>query len=156
MKKLLLILLTTALLYIGLAGCANPWENAAQNSLDGQVETSDNMTTSQTSEDGPAEIGAGKWPDYEMAQNIPEFKKAQVVSAVQANNIVMITLDKIDAGAFDTYFQEIKAVFTQDAVESTINGVLTFVGTNADNIGVSIYYAPEEGEAVINVGPNAQ
>lgn len=89
-------------------------------------------------------VGKDEWPDYELAKKVPEFTKGTVATAALADDTVTIFLKQVKAGDFDDYLNEIKKTYSNDVYEDRNDAMVTYGGSDGDQISVAINYIRQE------------
>jgi hypothetical protein len=112
----------------------------------------DGETVTIKGEDGQeVSFGGGQWPDTELAKKIPEFKKGTIVTSATEDNSIMVFMEKVEAGDFDDYLEEIKKTYSQDVYESKTDEMVTFGGNDGNQTTVSVNFVIKEGTMGITV-----
>lgn len=112
----------------------------------------DGETVTIKGEDGEeVSFGGGQWPDSELAKKIPEFKKGTIVTSATEDNSIIVFMEKVEAGDFDDYLEEIKKTYSQDAYESKTDEMVTFGGNDGNQTTVSVNFVIKEGTMGITV-----
>jgi hypothetical protein len=112
----------------------------------------DGDTVTIKGEDGEEfSIGGGEWPDSDLAKKIPKFTKGTIVTSATEGNSIMVFLEKVEAGDFDDYLEEIKKTYSQDVYESRTDEMVTFGGNDGNQTTVALNFVIKEGAMGITV-----
>lgn len=149
-------LLLVVCLCAGLAGCTFAGEKVLEGASGGNVNI-EGDSIEFIGEDGEAvSVGGGDWPDSELGQKVPRFTGGTVNSAVSTDDGIMISMSEVDEAAIAAYFEQIKADFKENTVESTMDDLTTYTGFNADGVGVAVYYTKSKAEVLISISQQAK
>ena len=116
----------------------------------------DGDTMTVKGDDGEKVTIGGKWPDSKLAKKIPEFKKGNVVSSMETNEGVTISLENVKAKDAKPYIEKIKKEYSKDSSEYETDGTLIYSGFGDDNIEVSICYAEKDETFFITIAKTVQ
>lgn len=89
-------------------------------------------------------FGETEWPISNLAKNIPEFKVGKVVTVMEMNNSLLITLEGASKDDFLDYLDEIKKTFTEEVYDMKLEDGVTYGAENGKGIGVMLMYVADE------------
>lgn len=160
MKKIFLYLLvcvclSAAILSLGGCGIKEKAEDAigekiAEKALGDKVDIKGDTVTVKGENGETATFGGGQWPDTELAKKVPKFTKGTIVTSATEDDSMMVFMEKVEAGDFETYLEEIKKAYSQDAYESRTDGGITYGGSDGE-VTVAVNYVSAEGAMGITV-----
>ncbi|MEA4848165.1 MAG: DUF6591 domain-containing protein [Clostridiaceae bacterium] len=161
MKRILAYLLVCSCLLVSilpLSGCGIKekaekavTEKIVEKALGDNVDIDGDTVTIKGEDGEKVSFGGGQWPDSDLAKKIPKFTKGAIVTSVTEDNSIMVFLEKVEAGDFDAYLEEIEKAYSQDAYESRTDEMVTFGGNDGDQTTVSINFISKEGTMGITV-----
>lgn len=89
-------------------------------------------------------FGNNKWPEGGAANLIPEYKKGNIVSAINSDKACVIAAEQVEDKDFKQYVEELKARgFTIDAAEYTSDLGQGYSANLDEKTRVSVLYDPE-------------
>jgi|BioPla2DNA2_1021312.scaffolds.fasta_scaffold02629_6 hypothetical protein len=105
----------------------------------------DGETITIKGEDGQEMIfGNTDWPTSDLAKYIPEFKDGNIVTVMEMNNSLLITLENVSEKDFTDYQDSIKNIFNENSYEMKSEGGVTYGADNGKEIGIMLLYVPDE------------
>ena len=97
-------------------------------------------------------LSDSKWPEGEVAKLIPEFKKGNIVSAINSDKACVIMIEQIEAKDFKQYVEQLKARgFTNDVAEYTSDSGQSYNAHLNENTMIVVLYDPENKALTINL-----
>jgi hypothetical protein len=150
MKKIfgyLFVCLWLTVLPLSLAGCGKAKE---------KVEVDGDTVKIQGPDGEEAIISEGGWPDSELAKELPEFEKGNIISTVAAEDTVIVYLEKVEAEDFNAYLEEIKEIYSENSYETESEEAILYGGSGAGQISVILQYAKEEQTMSITAAGNEE
>lgn len=109
----------------------------------------DGDTITFTGEDGAeTTFGETEWPTSDLAKEIPEFKEGKVVTVMEMNDTLFVTVEEAPKKDFDDYLDKIKENFTQDSYDMKSEDAISYSAQNEEGVGVSVVYTSDE---VLNI-----
>ncbi len=154
MKKILVGLLAFVLI-LALAGCGagekiseKAGEKLAEKVISevggGDVDIDGDKLTIK-GEDGEAVVfGETEWPTSDLAKSIPEFKGGKIVTVMDLNDALHISLEEASKADFADYLEEIKQTFTEESYDMQSQEIITYGAKNEEGIEVSLSYDTQE------------
>lgn len=129
-------------------------EGVINNALDGQGKVDiEGGTISIKGEDGgELTIGETKWPETGAAQLIPKFNKGKISSAINSNEICVLSIEEVEKADFDEYVEEVKAQgFTVEPLEYTSQIAASYLANKDENTKIAVQYLFENKMMTINM-----
>lgn len=109
-----------------------------------------------TTEDGETAIfGATEWPTSDLAKSIPKLDSGNVVSVMETDDYVMISLEETPQKDFAHYLDKIKEEYTEDSYDMKSEEYLTYGGSNGEGVTISIVYGADK-TVNITLGKSAE
>lgn len=165
MKRILAFLLAgicISVLLLSLGGCGIKEkaekavaEKIVEEALGDNVDIKGDTMTVKGENGTVATFGGGQWPDTELAREVPRFTKGNIVTSVTEDDSMMVLMEKVEAGDFEAYLEEIKKAYSKDAFESRTDGVIIYGGSDGE-VTVAVNYVSEDGAMGITVTKQAQ
>lgn len=150
MKKIVLVIIMIVLLLMNGCGAKQKMEekltekiieSAVGSNADIDID-GDEVTIK--SESGDFTFGSTEWPKTQLTSKIPEFKSGDIVSVMNSEAYAMVIIEKVEASDFMDYYEKVKGEFTQESYESKTEDFISYMGTNEDNIVITISYGSED------------
>ena len=91
-------------------------------------------------EEGDVTFGSTEWPDSELSNKIPEFKKGKIVSVMNSEAYLMVIIEEVEAKDFTDYYEEVKGEFNQESYETKSEDMIAYMGKNEDGISIMASY----------------
>jgi uncharacterized lipoprotein YehR (DUF1307 family) len=153
MKKNL-ILLFALVLVLSFAGCGIKGkiqdkvgeaigEKVIEGVGDGKVDIDGDKITIEGDDGTEVTFGGTEWPKSDMAKNIPKFKNGNVISVVESQEAVQINLEEVSKKDFESYLNQIKKEYTENAFETTSEELISYGADNGKGVGIMLYYGDE-------------
>lgn len=144
MKRILTFLLVITLIF-SLAGCGEKLlERAIEEAGGGNVDL-DGDTVTIKGEDGEEMVfGETEWPSSGLAKSIPEFKAGKIVTTMEMNDSLLISLEGVPEKDFEDYLDGIKKIFSEEAYDMNSEGGVTYGAENGEGIAVALIYTADE------------
>lgn len=157
MAKKIIVAFLMAFMVVALVGCGaqekmeekiaeSVTEGVINKALDGEgkVNIDGDKITVEGQDGEEFTFGEVDWPGDGAAQQIPQPNKGKVVSAMNAEEFCLITLEEVEAGVFENYLEDIKGEgFTNDSVEFTSDSSYTYSASKDENNKISLMYDSE-------------
>ena len=157
MFKKILIAFLIVFLVVSVVGCGakqkmedkiaeSVTEGVINKALDGEgkVNIDGDKITVEGQDGEEFTFGEVEWPGDGAAQKIPQPNKGKVVSAMNAEEFCLITLEEVEAGVFENYLEDIKGEgFINDSVEYTSGSSYTYSASKDENNKISLMYDSE-------------
>ena len=152
-RKLILILLV--LLSVSLKGCGAKEaleekasetiaEKVIEGSGAGDVDIDGDKVTIKGEDGEEATFGSTDWPSSELAKNIPEFKGGKIVTVMEANDSLIISVGEANKKDFDEYLNEIKKTYTNQSYDMKTEESITYGALNDKGYSVTIIYGADK------------
>lgn len=154
MKKIMIMILMM-LLVVSLVGCGAKkkmeekigeaiTEKMFEEAGGGDIDIDGDEITI-TTEDGESVIfGKTEWPTSDLAKSIPELKSGEVISVMETDGYLMISLEETSQKEFADYLDQIKKDFVEDSYDIKSEEYLTYGGGNGKGVTISIIYGADE------------
>ncbi len=167
MKKIVIIILMV-LFTVSLFGCGTKEkleqkageaiaEKALEKAGGGDVDIDGDKVTFKGEDGEKVVVGENEWPTSDLAKNIPEFKGGKVITVVETNDGLFISLEEASKEDFEGYLTEIKKTYTKDVYNMKSEGNVTYAAENDKGIGVTLtYIADGDGTMGITVQKKPQ
>ncbi|NLV15589.1 MAG: hypothetical protein GXY50_00025 [Syntrophomonadaceae bacterium] len=154
MKKILVVLLAFMLI-ISVTGCGvnekiseKAGEKIAEKIMSdaggGDVDIDGDKVTIKGEDGQELTFGETDWPTSDLAKSIPEFKGGKIVTVMDMNDSVLISLEEASNKDFADYLDEIKQTFTEESYEMKSEEHITYGAKNDEGIGVMLTYTVDE------------
>lgn len=100
-------------------------------------------------EEGDVTFGSTEWPDSELSNKIPEFKKGKIVSVMNSEAYLMVIIEDVEVKDFEDYYEGIKGEFKQESYETKSEDMIAYMGKNED--GISIMASYTVGDSTVSI-----
>lgn len=162
MKKTAWVTALALILILVLAGCGK--EEAAEkvdetvqeavinNALDGEAEVDidGDKYTIEDSEGNKVTVGGTEWPEGAAADLLPKFDKGDMTVGLVTDEFCSIEFENVEKEDFEAYREGVKnAGFTQQAVDATIDSVISYQGYLDDKQAITLTYDESSKSMVI-------
>jgi len=156
MKKIFYILITVFLLSL-FTGCGAKdkmeqkiAEKVIEQAVgDADIDIDGDEVTIKTDE-GDVTFGSTEWPDSELSNKIPEFKKGKIASVMNSEAYLMVIIEEVETNDFMDYYEDAKGEFTQESYETKSEGIISYMGKNEDGISIMVTYNSEDSTVSIS------
>ena len=136
MKKILIMILMMLLL-VSLVGCGAKkkmeekigeaiTEKMFEEAGGGDIDIDGDEITITTEDGGTAVFGKTEWPTSDLAKSIPKLGSGNVISVMEMDDYVLISLEETPEKEFTDYLDEIKDTFTEDSYDIKSEGYISF------------------------------
>lgn len=150
MKKISYILIVLVLISL-LTACGakeKMEEKIAEKVIEQAVGNADididgNEVTIKT-EDGNVTWGSTEWPDTQLSNKIPEFKKGKIVSVMNSEAYLMVIIEDVEEKDFMDYYEGVKREFSQESYETKSEDMIAYMGKNDEGISIMASYTMED------------
>lgn len=150
MKKISYILIALVLISL-LTACGakeKMEEKIAEKVIEQAVGNADididgNEVTIKT-EDGNVTWGSTEWPDTQLSNKIPEFKKGKIVSVMNSEAYLMVIIEDVEEKDFMDYYEGVKREFSQESYETKSEDMIAYMGKNDEGISIMASYTMED------------
>lgn len=149
MKKLAFIIVTITLISL-LSGCGAKQkmedkiaEKIVETALGDNVNIDGEEVTIE-GEEGSVTFGSTEWPNSDLAKKIPEFKNGKITSVMNSEAYLFIIIEEVGVNDFMDYYEEVKAVYTEDSYESKFEDVISYSGSDKEGFTVVVSYSTED------------
>lgn len=146
MKKIsyILIIIVLLSLFTGCGAKQKMEEKIAEKVIEQAVGNADididgDEVTIKT-EEGDVTFGSTEWPDSQLSNKIPEFKKGKIVSVMNSEAYLMVIIEDVEAKDFMDYYEEVKGEFNRESYETKSEDMIAYMGKNADGISIMASY----------------
>lgn len=154
MKKIIIMILMI-LLATSLVGCGAKkkmeekigeaiTEKMFEEAGGGDIDIDGEEVTITTEEGETAIFGKTEWPTSDLAKSIPKLDSGNVVSVMEMDDYLMISLEETPQKDFADYLDQIKKDYTEDSYDVKSEEYLTYGGGNGKGITISIIYGADE------------
>ena len=154
MKKILIMILMMLLL-VSLVGCGAKkkmeekigeaiTEKMFEEAGGGDIDIDGDEITITTEDGGTAVFGKTEWPTSDLAKSIPKLGSGNVISVMEMDDYVLISLEETPEKEFTDYLDEIKDTFTEDSYDIKSEGYVSYGGGNGEGVTVTIIYGADE------------
>lgn len=154
MKKILIMILMMLLL-VSLVGCGAKkkmeekigeaiTEKMFEEAGGGDIDIDGDEITITTEDGNTATFGKTEWPTSDLAKSIPKLGSGNVISVMEMDDYVLISLEETPEKEFTDYLDEIKDTFTEDSYDIKSEGYVSYGGGNGEGITVTIIYGADE------------
>ncbi|NLZ82501.1 MAG: hypothetical protein GX915_02420 [Clostridiales bacterium] len=154
MKKILIMILMMLLL-VSLVGCGAKkkmeekigeaiTEKMFEEAGGGDIDIDGDEITITTEDGDTATFGKTEWPTSDLAKSIPKLGSGNVISVMEMDDYVLISLEETPEKEFTDYLDEIKDTFTEDSYDIKSEGYVSYGGGNGEGVTVTIIYGADE------------
>lgn len=95
-------------------------------------------------EDGNVTWGSTEWPDTQLSNKIPEFKKGKIVSVMSSEAYLMVIIEDVEEKDFMDYYEGVKREFSQESYETKSEDMIAYMGKNDEGISIMASYTMED------------
>lgn len=163
MKRLLVVFILVALLVFSVAGCGikqKMEEKAAEQFLEsiggGNVDINDDDSITIKGEDGEeVTLGSTDWPTSELSKALPAFTAGKIESVLDSEEYIMISILEVAKADFQSYMENVKTDFAENAYSVDSDGVLSYGGSNGQ-VEITLSYTEEDQTVIISMAKSAQ
>lgn len=110
----------------------------------GDVDVDDGTIKVQGEDGEEVVFGETKWPTSTLAEKIPEFKDGKVVTVMNMEKGLLISLEEVKVNDFTDYLDDIKKDFTEEAYEMNSESAMTYSAANSEGVRVQLVYYTDE------------
>ena len=154
MKKILIMILMM-LLAVSLVGCGAKkkmeekigeaiTEKMFEEAGGGDIDIDGDEITITTEDGNTATFGKTEWPTSDLAKSIPKLGSGNVISVMEMDDYVLISLEETPEKEFTDYLDKIKDTFTEDSYDIKSEGYVSYGGGNGEGVTVTIIYGADE------------
>lgn len=150
MKKILICILTIvlAMSFVGCGASDKAGEKLAEKAIEnaggGDVDIDGDKMVIKGENGETATFSGGEWPKSDLAKSIPEFKKGKIVTTMELNDSLFISLEGVAEKDFLDYQDKIKQTFTEQSYSMNGDGAISYGAQNTEGLGISLVYTTDE------------
>lgn len=154
MKKII-VMIFMMLLAVLLVGCGAKkkledkigeaiTEKMFEEAGDGDIDIDGDEIKITTEDGGTAIFGKTEWPASDLSKTIPKINSGNLISVIETDDFVMISLEEIPQKEFTDYLDEIKKAFKEDSYDMKSEEYLSYGGRNGEGVTIAITYGADE------------
>lgn len=146
MKKVFIWFLVSMLVISG-TGCGlkrkienKIGEKILEGATGGKLDVKGDKVTIKGEDGTEVTMGGNEWPDNDLVNGVPKFKKGTIISVTESEAIIMIYIDGVEKEDFESYCEELKNDFTEDTVNFEMDDVMSFGAANDKGVYSQVVY----------------
>lgn len=133
-------------------GSSNDSKSKKDDKANVDIDIEDGTFVIETSE-GKMSFGSGEWPDSDLADLIPEFKKGNIISVSTSADLMFVTFEEVDSDDYKDYEKLVKSYGFETNYSSTNSkDVLSYAAYSSDEkIYISVMYLTDSKSLTVSV-----
>lgn len=111
---------------------------------EGKVSLDGDKVTIKGKDGAEVTYGDTKWPKGKAADQIPEFKKGNIVSAINSDKMCMVIIEDVEEKDYEAYVEAVKNKgYTEESGEISSEDLKSYYGKADEKKEVSVSYEME-------------